>query len=214
MIFSLTEKLKVFSFKRGFQKAEGAGGSGWSSSLEVQSPGHDAKREAGSLIGKLCLATMAFLLRAAVSQLARTTSGAQPAAALRCLAAAPFAQRMGSVRGFADEAKDTKEEFLAKWNEVAPSTLDPPRYVRLHSRPPRCRPPDNRHLFFSLSLSRRTALLPSFWRRARTPPRTAPPCPRSSPSRSTFRTRSHTGKPSFSSSTKFSSTFFFFFQSR
>ena len=120
--------------------------------LEVQSPGHDAKREAGSLIGKLCLATMAFLLRAAVSQLARTTSGAQPAAALRCLAAAPFAQRMGSVRGFADEAKDTKEEFLAKWNEVAPSTLDPPRYVRLHSRPPRCRPPDNRHLF-SLSLS-------------------------------------------------------------
>lgn len=96
---------------------------------------------------------MAFLLRAAVSQLARTTSGAQPAAALRCLAAAPFAQRMGSVRGFADEAKDTKEEFLAKWNEVAPSTLDPPRYVRLHSRPPRCRPPDNRHLFLSLSLS-------------------------------------------------------------
>ena len=149
----------------------------------------------------LCLATMAFLLRAAVSQLARTTSGAQPAAAFRCLAAAPFAQRMGSVRGFADEAKDTKEEFLAKWNEVAPSTLDPPRYVPLHSRPPRCRPPDNRHLFsLSLSLSRRTALLPSFWRRARTPPRTAPPCPRSSPSRSTFRTRSHTGKPSFSSS--------------
>lgn len=147
MIFSLTEKLKVFSFKRGFQKAEGR--RQWVVFF-IRSPvtGNDAKREE-----LVCLATMAFLLRAAVSQLARTTSGAQPAAALRCLAAAPFAQRMGSVRGFADEAKDTKEEFLAKWNEVAPSTLDPPRYVRLHSRPPRCRPPDNRHLFLSLSLS-------------------------------------------------------------
>ena len=147
MIFSLTEKLKVFSFKRGFQKAEGR--RQWVVFF-IRSPvtGNDAKREE-----LVCLATMAFLLRAAVSQLARTTSGAQPAAALRCLAAAPFAQRMGSVRGFADEAKDTKEEFLAKWNEVAPCTLDPPRYVRLHSRPPRCRPPDNRHLFLSLSLS-------------------------------------------------------------
>ena len=177
MKFSLTEKLKVFSFKRGFQKAEGAGGSGWSSSLEVQSPGHDAKREAGSLIGKLCLATMAFLLRAAVSQLARTTSGAQPAAALRCLAAAPFAQRMGSVRGFADEAKDTKEEFLAKWNEVAPSTLDPPRYVRLHSRPPRCRPPDNRHLFsLSLSLSSHS-FASEFLEKSADPPADGAPVP-------------------------------------